>query len=118
MIEKFSPEKSKAEKTVINNPRDLFKAFTGLRKHAIEDMGYVITETKQNIEMEKSWSGSLVEKKYEWIVRLTKDHKEIVLNGLVDHRFNSGGEPSEITVEKNDFSEEELENFLKIEISF
>lgn len=110
MVEKFSPQESKSkEVTAIDNPRELFITFTGLKKQKIEEMGYIIEEERQDIIKNTS---------YYWFVKLTKDEKELVLKGLVDHRFNAGSEPIEITVEKNSFSKEELENFSKIKISF
>ncbi|MBU0637037.1 hypothetical protein KKH16_02415 [Patescibacteria group bacterium] len=114
MVEKFSPQETKSKEIItVVNPRELFITLTGLKKKKIEEMGYVITETQQNI-IEEKWSGVSVKKSYDWLVKLTKDGKELVLKGLADHRFNSGSEPIEITVEKNEFSKEELENFSQI----
>lgn len=110
MVEKFSPEEFKPKEVVVDNPRELFMILTGSRKQKIEEMGFVVTETQQNI-IEEKWSGVSVKKSYDWIVKISKNGKELVLRGLVDHRFNGGSEPIEITVEKNDFSKEELENF-------
>ena len=114
MVEKFPPYEFKSSKeAIINNPRGLFMIFTGSKKQKIEEMGFAITETQQNI-IEEKWSGVSIKKSYDWIVKINKDEKELILKGLVDHRFNGGSEPIEITIEKNDFSEEELENFSQI----
>lgn len=114
MVEKFFPQETKSKEIIaINNPRKLFIMLTGSKKEIIEEMGYVITEEQQNI-IEEKWSGVSVKKSYDLLVKLTKDGKELVLKGLIDHRLNSGGEPIEITVEKNEFTKEELENFSQI----
>lgn len=102
----FSPEREK--NIIVANSRALFIVFTGMRKQKIEQMGYIIEEKMEAIVEGVS---------YYWAVRVIKDDKELVLKGRVDHRFNAGSEPVEISIEKNNFSKEELESLSKIPLS-
>lgn len=109
MIEDFHFQKEQPKEIIpVNNPKELFIALTGLRKQKIEELGYAITESKQNI-VEEKWLGAKVKKSYDLMVTLGKNEKELTLRCLIDHRFNGGVEPQEVTVEKNNFSKEELE---------
>lgn len=110
MVEKFSPEEFNPKEVTVNNPPALFMILISLKKQKLEEMGFVITETRENI-VEEKWSGVSAIKSCDWIVKICKDGKELVLKGLVDSRFNTGGLPVETSVEKNDFSKEELEKF-------
>ncbi len=99
MVEKFLHTGPESMKNIIENPRNLFRTLTGEERRRIEDLGYTIDESKSDIIESVS---------YDWFVTLKKNNKELVLKGLVDHRFNTGSEPVEIVVEKNNFSKEEL----------
>lgn len=117
MIEEFRFQGEMPKEIIpVNNPKELLIILTGVRRQKIEELGYTITESEENI-IEENWSGAKVKKSYDLIVTLSKNEKELTLRCLIDHRFNGGSEPQEVTVEKNNFLKEELEKISSIPLT-
>lgn len=98
-------QKPRSEQIYIPNIKELYILLTGMYQSDIKNSGYAIEESREVIVENVSYFQK---------IRLEKDSKELILKGRIDDRFNGGSEPVETIIEKNDFSESDLEKLFHI----
>ncbi len=102
---KMFEQKLRSEQTYIPNIEELYILLTGMHQNDIKNSGYTIEKSQEVIVKDISYFQK---------IRLEKDSMELILKGRIDHRFNGGSEPVETVIEKNDFSESDLEKLFHI----
>ncbi len=119
--------------SAIGDPRELFIMLNGVGEGEVDLPGFTVTIEKEGVRTRPlPWYDDEMQKEiermkeeigeeinieeerdvigYDSVITLKReeDGKKLILVGVVDHRFNGGSEPVEISVRRNDFSGEEL----------